>query len=246
MIRYSILTFAILSAIIFQRAAAQNQTMEKEILLQKTTMNYLLWLPADYTKEKNKTYPLLIFLHGSGERGENLELVKRHGPPSFVENRPDFPFITVSPQCDEGAHWAFKVEELQAMLEKLLTKYRIDTDRIYLTGLSMGGFGTWAWACSQPGQFAAIAPVCGGGYPYYTYELKNTPVWAFHGDSDDVIPVQKTVEMVEAVNANGGSARVTIYPGIGHDSWVNAYKEEELYKWMLSHSKKNNKVQNTD
>jgi predicted peptidase len=238
MIRYFILTMIILSSAVFQSATAQTQTMEKEVLFQKTTMNYLLWLPAGYSKEQNKVYPLLIFLHGSGERGNNLELVKKHGPPSFVENRPDFPFITVSPQCSDGAHWAFKVEELQAMLEKLLTKYRIDTNRIYLTGLSMGGFGTWAWACSQPDQFAAIAPVCGGGYPYYTYELIKTPVWAFHGESDDVIPVMKTVEMVEAVNANGGSARMTIYPGVGHDSWVNAYKEEELYIWLLSHSKK--------
>jgi len=236
--RYFILTLIILSVAVLQHATAQNQTMEKEILMQKTVINYLLWLPDGYVNDKSKLYPLLIFLHGSGERGDNLELVKKHGPPSFVENRPDFPFITVSPQCTEGAHWAFKVEELQAMLEKLLTKYRIDTDRIYLTGLSMGGFGTWAWACSQPDQFAAIAPVCGGGYPYYTYELINTPVWAFHGDSDDVIPVIKTVEMVEGVNANGGSARMTIYPGVGHDSWVNAYKEEELYNWLLSHKKK--------
>lgn len=217
--------------------AAQTQSPEKAVIKRVTTMNYLLWLPAGYKNSKSKTFPLLIFLHGSGERGDSLDLVKKHGPPSFVENRPDFPFITVSPQCAKGSRWAFKVEELQSMLEQVITKYRVDTDRIYLTGLSMGGFGTWAWACSQPGQFAAIAPVCGGGSPHYAYELINTPVWAFHGDSDEVVAVKNTIEMVEAVNAYGGSARMTIYPGVGHDSWVNAYNEKELYSWFLSHSK---------
>lgn len=206
-------------------------------IISKTSLNYLIWLPADYSTEKTKQFPLLIFLHGSGERGDNLELVKRHGPPSFVENRPDFPFILVSPQCKSGSHWAFKIEDLQAMFEHLMSTYRIDPKRIYLTGLSMGGFGTWAWACGQPNQFAAIAPVCGGGYPYYATELKNTPVWAFHGDSDEVVPVKNTIEMVEAVNSKGGTARMTIYAGVGHNSWVKAYNEPDLYNWLLSHSK---------
>jgi len=217
---------------------SQTQVHEKAAIARKTTLNYLLWLPSDYSKAKSKTYPLLIFLHGSGERGDNLDLVKKHGPPSFVESKPDFPFITVSPQCPNGTRWPWKIEDLQAMLEQVLIKYRVDTNRIYLTGLSMGGFGTWAWACSQPGRFAAIAPVCGGGYTHYAYELINTPVWAFHGDADDVVPVKNLIEMVEAVNLAGGSARMTIYPGVGHDSWTKAYQEEELYKWFLSHSKK--------
>lgn len=221
-----------------QHITAQIQTKEKAIIQRNTTLNYLLWLPADYKKDKNKKFPLLIFLHGSGERGDNLEKVKTHGPPSLVDKPADFPFILVSPQCAEGTRWMWKVDELQAMLEEIISKYRIDSDRIYLTGLSMGGFGTWAWAISQPGQFAAIAPVCGGGLSHYAYELKNTPVWAFHGDSDDVVDVKNTVEMVEAVNATGGSARMTIYPGVGHDSWVSAYNEAELYKWFLSQSKK--------
>ena len=208
------------------------------VIQKNTTINYLLWLPADYKQEKTKTFPLLIFLHGSGERGDNLELVKRNGPPSFVDKQPDFPFILVSPQCAEGTRWMWKVDELQAMLEQLKGKYRIDVDRIYLTGLSMGGFGTWAWAISQPGQFAAIAHVCGGGLIHYAYELKNIPVWAFHGEADDVVEVKNTIDMVEAVNTAGGKARVTIYPGIGHDSWVKAYQEADLYTWLLSQSRK--------
>ena len=215
---------------------AQIQTKEKVRIVRKTTLKYLLWLPADYKKDKSKTYPILIFLHGSGERGDSLELVKMHGPPSFVESRPDFPFITVSPQCPKGARW--NVEDLQLMLQKLLSKYRIDRARVYLTGLSMGGFGTWAWACSYPNQFAAIAPVCGGGDIQFAGELKNTPVWAFHGEADPVVPFKRTVEMVEAVNAKGGSASMTIYPGEGHDSWVNAYNNQELYTWFLEHVRK--------
>ncbi len=219
-----------------QQVVAQPQTKEKTKIVRKTTINYLLWLPSDYKKDNSKTYPLLIFLHGSGERGDSLELVKLNGPPSFVENRPDFPFIMVSPQCPKDTWW--NTEDLQLMLEKIKHKYRIDATRIYLTGLSMGGFGTWAWACSYPNQFAAIVPVCGGGDIQFARELKTTPVWAFHGDADPIVPVKRTIEMVEAVNTNGGSARMTIYPGVGHDSWVNAYNETELYTWLLEHVRK--------
>ena len=219
-----------------QHVEAQTQTKQKVKIVRKTTLNYLLWLPADYKKDKSKTFPVLIFLHGSGERGDSLEAVKKHGPPSFVENRPDFPFITVSPQCPEGTWWV--TEDLQVMLEQLLTKYRIDPHRIYLTGLSMGGFGTWAWASKKPDQFAAIAPVCGGGDIQFAGNLKNTPVWAFHGEADPVVPVKRTIEMVEAVNSAGGSAKMTIYPGVGHNSWENAYNDPELYKWLLQHTKK--------
>jgi len=229
--KYLPLIFTIFSCIMLNTAHAQVQTSEKANIVRKTTLNYLLWLPEGYAKEKNKTFPLLIFLHGSGERGDSLNLVKKHGPPSFVENRPDFPFITVSPQCPLGVWW--NIQDLQAMLEQLIAKYHVDKSRIYLTGLSMGGFGTWAWACAYPKQFAAIAPICGGGDVIFADELKDVPVWAFHGEDDPVVPVKRTFEMVEAVNANGGSARMTLYPGVGHDSWVKAYQDEELYKWML-------------
>lgn len=229
--------FLILVAITMIRPVnAQIQTKQKVRIIRKTTLNYLLWLPSDYKKNKKEAFPILIFLHGSGERGDSLDLVKMHGPPSFVEKQPDFPFITVSPQCTEGKRW--NTEDLQVMLEKLMNKYRIDPTRIYLTGLSMGGFGTWAWACSYPKQFAAIAPVCGGGDIQFARELTSTPVWAFHGEADPVVPVKRSIEMVEAVNAKGGSARITIYPEVGHDSWVNAYNDQELYKWLLEHERK--------
>lgn len=215
---------------------AQLQTVKKVNIIRKTTITYLLSLPADYEVKKNEKFPLLIFLHGSGERGTDINKVKVNGPPSFLDNRKDFPFITVSPQCPEGSWWI--TEDLQEMLEQLKKDLHIDNNRIYLTGLSMGGFGTWAWACAYPEQFAAIAPICGGGDIQFADELKSTPVWAFHGEADPVVSSKRTIEMVEAVNANGGKARMTIYPGVGHGSWVEAYKNEELYQWLLSNSRK--------
>lgn len=236
MIKNIILSLTILASVISQQVNAQTQTKEKAVIVRKTTLKYLLWIPAEYKKERNKSFPLLIFLHGSGERGDSLEMVKKHGPPSFVENSPDFPFITVSPQCPNGTWW--NTEDLQLMLEQLIAKLRIDPSRIYLTGLSMGGFGTWSWASKYPVQFAAIAPICGGGDIQFADELKSTPVWAFHGEADPVVPVKRTIEMVEAVNISGGSARMTIYPGVGHDSWIKAYNDPDLYTWLLEHKRK--------
>jgi predicted peptidase len=234
--KFRILIVILILTAISQHVSAQMQTKQKAKIVRKTTLPYLLWLPADYKKEKEKTYPLMIFLHGSGERGDSLELVKRNGPPSFLDNSTDFQFITVSPQCPVGKRW--NTEDLQVLLEQILAKYRIDHDRIYLTGLSMGGFGTWAWACAYPDQFAAIAPVCGGGDQQFAKYLKNLPVWAFHGEADSVVPVKRTIEMVQAVNSAGGSAKMTIYRGVGHNSWENAYNDPELYKWLLQHTKK--------
>jgi predicted peptidase len=214
----------------------QMQTVEKSPITLKTSLQYLLWLPADYQKNKKEKFPLLIFLHGSGEIGNNIELVKKNGPPSFIEQQPDFPFITVSPQLPHGSRW--DVTQLQLLLVNILKTYRVDTTRIYLTGLSLGGFGTWDWACAYPKQFAAIAPVCGGGDVQFADELKSTPVWAFHGEDDPVVPARRSIEMTEAVNKEGGSAKLTLYPGVGHDSWVNAYNDKELYKWMLSLTRK--------
>lgn len=215
---------------------AQPQKEMKSKLRYSSEISYLSWFPENYKKEKKQKFPLLIFLHGSGERGSDLSKVKVWGPPSFVEQRPDFPFVVVSPQCPEGEWW--NVEVLDALLTKLLKKYRIDPDRVYLTGLSMGGFGTWNWACSHPDRFAAIAPVCGGGEPLLADNLVNVPVWAFHGAEDPVVPVSATTSMTTALQNAGGEVKSTIYPGVGHDSWRQAYADDNLYEWLLSHTRK--------
>ncbi|WP_456407685.1 carboxylesterase family protein [Caldithrix abyssi] len=207
----------------------------KTTIVKTVEMNYLLYLPQDFEKESKK-WPLMIFLHGAGERGNDLELVKRHGPPKLVEQGRQFPFILVAPQCPLDRWW--NVEELDAWLDVLLNELPVDRSRIYLTGLSMGGFGTWFWAILRPDRFAAIAPICGWGNPLEAAKLKDIPVWVFHGARDPVIPLQRSQEMVEALKKAGAEVKFTIYPEAGHDSWSQTYDNPELYHWFLKHQKK--------
>jgi len=202
-------------------------------------VKYLLHLPEDYTKDK-KEWPLILFLHGAGERGDNLELVKAHGPPKIAEQRKNFPFIVVSPQCSTGDWWSGDV--LKALLDDLVARYRIDEERIYLTGLSMGGFDAWSLAIEQPDLFAAIAPVCGGGAPEKVGGIKHVAVWVFHGAKDDVVPLDKSREMVDALKKCGGSVKFTVYPEAGHDSWTETYDNPELYEWFLRHERRRGKT----
>jgi predicted peptidase len=181
---------------------------------------------------------LLVFLHGAGERGSNLDKVKQHGPPKLVTAGKDMPFIVVSPQCPNRLWWPSLSERVKALIDEVVEKYDVDESRIYLTGLSMGGFGTWSISCTYPERFAAIAPVCGGGKTFVAECLKNVPVWAFHGANDIVVNPSESQRMVEAINEAGGDAKMTLYPDTGHDSWTKTYNNEELYRWLLSHSKK--------
>lgn len=154
----------------------------------KVQMSYLLYLPKDY--EKQESWPLLLFLHGSGERGDDLELVKVHGPPKLIAAGKDFPFIVVSPQCPKDRWW--EPIELVALLNDLSDKYKVDHDRIYVTGLSMGGFGTWQLASYAPDRLAAIVPICGGGEKYWAKKFLHIPVWAFHGGKDTGVPPERS------------------------------------------------------
>ena len=213
------------------RAAAGEQVGESVVFYIPVTMRYLLYLPKDYDGKAPK--PLLLFLHGAGERGNDLELVKKHGPPKLIAQGKDFPFIVVSPQCPKGQFWDPRA--LSHLLDSLEDRYAVDSSRIYVTGLSMGGFGTWALAAQQPDRFAAIAPICGGGERFWMRKLKNVPVWAFHGEKDNVVPPHRTTELVEELKKLGADVRQTLYPDAGHDSWTETYNNEELYKWFLSH-----------
>ena len=215
-------------------ASGQSEKLFKKVVSKKVECRYLLYLPKGY-EEKGKKWPVIMFLHGAGERGDNLELVKKHGPPKMIGQGREFPFIVVSPQCPNDVWWTEQTEVLTALLDEIELKYRVDTDRVYLTGLSMGGFGTWGLACRYPGRFAAIAPICGGGERYLGNRLKDVPVWAFHGAKDKVVPVKRTEEMVEAVKKAGGDAKMTVYPEAEHDSWTATYDNQELYDWFLSH-----------
>jgi len=214
--------------------ASQTEQKLTKHISKAVECDYLLSLPAGYG-EKDQRWPLLMFLHGAGERGDNLELVKVHGPAKLIEQGRDYPFIVVSPQCPAGQWWTEKTDTLMALLDEIESKYAVDPDRIYLTGLSMGGFGTWTLATRHPERFAAIAPICGGGDWYLADRLKNVPVWAFHGAQDSVVPLVLSETMVQAVEKVGGNAKLTVYPEANHDSWTATYDNPELYDWLLSH-----------
>jgi predicted peptidase len=198
-------------------------------------LRYLFFLPQGYAEHPEDKWPLILFLHGMGERGDDLELVKIHGIPKIIEQKPDLPFITVSPQCPDGTLWHDHHLTLRALLDDIAARYAVDLDRVYLTGLSMGGFGTWSLAMANPERFAAIAPICGGGTPDWVHVLKDTPVWAFHGADDPVVPVERGQQIVDALRACGGDVRFTIYPGVEHDSWTQTYENPELYEWLQQH-----------
>jgi predicted peptidase len=191
--------------------------------------HYLLYLPKRYSSS-GKLWPLMVFLHGAGERGSNLEKVKTHGPPLLIQQGKSFPFVVLSPQCQLHKQW--EVDILQALLENVIRKYRIDRSRVCLTGISMGGFGCWAWGINHPEMFAAIAPICGGGDPARVCILKDTPVWVFHGANDRVVPLSRSRQMVHALEKCGGNVRFTVYSHAGHDSWTETYANPELYRWF--------------
>lgn len=213
------------------------QTFEKTITIK---LDYLLYLPEGYDKQQDKRWPLIVFLHGSGESGSDVNAVKKHGPPKLLAAGTDLPvknFIVVSPQCpDRRRGW--NTDHLNMLLDEVLDKYRVDHDRVYLTGLSMGGFGTWSWAEHYPDRFAAIAPMCGGGDPILARRLRNMPIWAFHGEKDTTVPIKSSQVMVDAVKQAGNeNVKFTRYPDAGHDCWTESYNNPELYDWFLQHKR---------
>ena len=229
-------------------------------------VHYLLFLPADYGQDRAKRWPLILFLHGSGERGSTIEDLARleaHGLPRLVAERPDLEalttrFIVLSPQCP-GWYWRARFTALDALLAHVEATYAVDPQRVYLTGLSMGGFGAWQYALERPRRFAAVVPIAGGyGYSVETVyvgagqseivlsldpappenlcDLADVPVWVYHGEDDAGIPHQQTADvLVDALRACGGAeVRYTLYPGVGHEAWDRAYTNPALYDWLLA------------
>jgi predicted peptidase len=197
---------------------------------------YLRYLPPGYDADPARRWPLVLFLHGAGERGHDLDAVKRHGLARALEEDPTerFPFVAISPQCPPGTWWTGHLEALDALLEHATRRHRIDPDRVYVTGLSMGGYGTWALAIAFPTRFAAVVPVCGGGEPERAYRIAHLPAWVFHGALDDIVPLSESEAMVEALRRAGGAPRFTVYPDGGHDSWTATFANPELYRWLLA------------
>jgi len=197
---------------------------------------YQLHLPpgAGMAGDEDARWPLLIFLHGSGERGSDIDRVKAHGPPKIADRDPAFPFILVSPLLPAEEDW--DLASLDAILDHVMATLPVDPARVYLTGLSRGGHATWRWGAVEPERFAALAPVAGRGDPATGCALKKVPVWAFHGDRDDVVQPEGSFAMARAIRACGGlKSRLTIYPDLDHNAWDPAYEDPALYLWLLTH-----------
>ena len=230
-----ILTLALCSTV---RAEQRPQTFEKQITIK---LNYLLHLPDDYGKDPAKKHPVMLFLHGAGERGTDVTRVQIHGPPKLLAAGTDLPvkqFIVISPQCPPEQWW--QPHELIALLDDVLEKHpNHDPARVYLTGLSMGGYGTWDTATRYPSRFAAIAPICGGGDARRAARsLRSMPTWVFHGEKDNVVPISQSEVMVDALKKAGNDVKFTRYPNAEHDSWTETYNNPELYSWLLQHTRR--------
>lgn len=196
--------------------------------------------------------PVLVFLHGAGERGDDNRRQLIWGKDLLLNAAREFGCIVVAPQCPAGEKWSivdwsqdkitFSDEPAESMrltnalIDDLASRYDVDTDRLYIMGLSMGGYGSWDAICRWPGRFAAAVPICGGGDPAQAEVIKDTPIWAFHGEADPVVSVDLTRAMIQAIKDAGGEPKYTEYPGVGHNSWSPAFAEPELLTWMTSKS----------
>lgn len=197
---------------------------------------YVQYLPKNY--DGTKKYPLVLYLHGTGQRGDNVEDVTKHGYMRYVrEENKEFPFIIISPQCPSEKYWGCYTESLIAFLDYICEDLFVDESKIYLTGNSMGGTGTWMLAMAAPEKFAAIAPICASGICWNAEPLKEIPIYMYHGDCDEVVPIYESMTMLKNVNKIGGNAKLKICYGVGHNAWDYAYTDNELIEWMLGLSK---------
>ncbi len=207
------------------------------------TLLYRLLKPKEV--KENQRYPLVIFLHGSGERGNDNIITLNYITPLFLEekNRNEFPCFLMVPQCPASEKWTYPdwyqeprepIRTVVKLIDSLSVLPFIDNTRIYITGLSMGGYGTWYLLTRFPNKFAAAIPICGGGDPHQVDNFKHVPIWAFHGAKDDVVQPDQSRKMVKALKKSGGNPKYTEYKKAGHDSWTKAYQEPELLPWLFS------------
>ncbi|MBO1264004.1 prolyl oligopeptidase family serine peptidase [Proteiniclasticum sp. SCR006] len=206
--------------------------------IEEITLNYLLELPEDYDDESSEGFPLLLFLHGMGERGDNLEMLYVNGIPKLLREGARLPFITLMPQCPDTSFWPDEYRSLKLLLDHITKTYNVDCRRIYITGLSMGGYGTYEMLTRYPDLFTAGAPICGGigsmkarmNLPV----LKDIPLWIFHGEQDDVVPVEESRQIHDYLQSIGHeNLKMTLYPDLNHDSWTRTYDNSEVYDFLL-------------
>ena len=230
--------------------------LDKAAPLDGIAARYALYVPEDYTSEK--AWPLIVFLHGSGERGDdNLKQTDEGIGHAIRLHRDRFPALVLMPQCPDGAFWDKAVPAIEAAMAQVQAEYNVDPKAITLTGLSLGGYATWIWGAAKTDTFAALMPICGGGNPadvlgkmdekeaakFGTMEervkaLSTVPIWAFHGTDDDVVPPERSREMVKAVKDAGGEVKYDELKNTNHNSWDAAYGDEKAIKWLLKQRKK--------
>lgn len=236
-----ILTALVLLCVTSTRARAgdaERGFLNKVFKADSSNAKYVLFVPHDYKGDKE--YPLILFLHGAGERGDDGEAPVKQGIGNAIKfkgKEGKFPFLVIFPQAATKSNWLADGDDAKralAILAETQKTYKVDSKRIYLTGLSMGGYGTWSLAAALPDKWAAIAPICGGGNPADASKIKHIPCWCFHGDQDGAVKVQKSRDMIKALQDAGASPRYSEYPFVGHNSWDPAYVTEELYSWLLA------------
>ena len=201
-------------------------------------LGYILTAPSDI--KDGEVLPLIIFLHGAGERGTDLDKLKAYCVPKLFTSNPDFEGVrafTLSPQCPCERTWIDFKAELFALFDDIIANYPIDKSRVSLCGISMGGFGTWELALSEPWRFSAIAPLCGGGMNWRAWYVKDIPIRVYHGRRDDVVPLSQSEAMVNSVRAQGGSVDFVIYDDLSHNCWDRAFEETDLIKWLAAAKK---------
>lgn len=227
---------------LFQNCASQTppNLIDDEFKAVTTeTFSYYLYFPDVYEAEVAKKFPLLLFLHGGGESGDSLVTIKKNGPPKLITEGKKFPFLILAPQNPHKKKW-WNTTALIQLLDTVVAKNRVDPNRIYLTGLSRGGGAAWELAVQYPDKFAALAVVCGmTPVPYASWIDKNLPIWVFHGEEDESIPISESEAMVARLKSMGYDVRFTKYPGVGHNSWERAYTTDELYEWFMKQKKSN-------
>ena len=210
----------------------------------KQTLPYLFYLPGEYSSTSNKKWPVILFLHGRGESRGPLGIVAKWGPPRMAKRGDSLPYILISPQCPAASRWTDDDQQsgVIRLLDHISEKFPVDRSRIYLTGLSMGGYGSWKMAASHPDRFAAVSPICGRGNPEDAAKLVDVPIWVFHGTEDKAVLYRHSAEMVEAIHKAGGKKiRFTTLQHVGHNSWSAAYATPELYQWFDKHRRPQSK-----
>jgi len=260
--KFFVLAFLLTLAVALP-ALARTETgfLDRAVTVKGTGYHYQVYVPADFSK--SKSWPVILFLHGAGERGSDGLLQTDVGIAHAIRvHSSNFPFVVVIPQCTVGKVWGEPDMQAQALaaLQASIKEFHGDRNRIYLTGLSMGGFGTWELAARNPGRFAALVPICSGVRPQKDWPqlrvtlvddpkitdpyaeiarlIGSTPVWIFHGDADPAVPVTESRNMAEALKAANAKFKYTEYPGVGHNSWDQAYAEPDLVPWLLAQTLK--------